>query len=183
MVKAIRKSCDECSGPKAILDLHMCTHTPARFVGPMAAAGANRFIFQWEACASLEEAIDLVLEITSAGLACGVSINPGTNVDEIFPLLETNMIDVVTVLAVHPGFGGQRLQKVALETIAKVRQWRRMSGVDFEILVDGGINHETAGQVVLAGADVLVSGSFVFHHPGGISLAVLDLITESKPFR
>lgn len=180
MVAAIRKSCGH--EPSAILDLHLCVHRPARFVAPMAAAGASRFIFSWESCESLEEAIDLAIEVVSSGMACGVSVNPHTNIEEIFPLLETNMVDCVDVLAVEPGFGGQTFQAKALRTIARLRIFRKLAMVDFDIMVDGGINHETAGEAVFAGADILVSGSFLFKHPGGVELCMIDLLSEAQRY-
>ena len=180
MVAAIRKSCEE--NDTAILDLHMCVHRPARYVAAMAAAGATRFIFSWESVGSLDEAIDLAFEITACGMSCGVSINPSTNVEEIIPLLETNMVDCVDILAVEPGFGGQPFQRRALETIARLRALRTISMIEFDIMVDGGINHESAGEAAYAGADILVSGSFLFRHPGGIFLCMVDLLGEAQRY-
>ncbi|GKY91779.1 hypothetical protein MPSEU_000149600 [Mayamaea pseudoterrestris] len=181
MVQAIRKSCQDQTGD-AVLDVHMCVHRPARYVSAMAQAGASRFIFSWESVGSLDEAIDLAFEVASTGMSCGVSINPSTNFEEIVPLLETNMLDCVNVLAVEPGFGGQKFQLRALETVARLRAFRNLSSIDFEIMVDGGINHETAGEAAYAGADILVSGSFMFGHPGGIYLCMVDLLGETQRY-
>ena len=136
MVQAIRR-CSE----QAILDLHMCVERPSRYVPVMAEAGANTFIFQWEAMADdeagqLAAAIRLAKFIVEHGMDCGVSINPATSEEEIFPLLETGLISVVDVLAVEPGFGGQAFQPGALQKIDRLRRFRIESFQRFKIMVD-----------------------------------------------
>jgi ribulose-phosphate 3-epimerase len=157
MVDAIRRSCDaSCLDlglhEKAILDLHMCVDRPRRYIEAMKLAGADRFIFQWEAMTvssddickgisspePLEKAIQLAKDISEAGMNCGVSINPATDIAEIFPLLETGLVDLVDILSVEPGFGGQSFQPIAITKIEGLRRWREQSGLDFDILVDGG---------------------------------------------
>lgn len=177
MVHAIRRSCESFRGV-AILDLHMCVDRPVRFIAAMAEAGADRFIFQWEAVDSIESAMELAVEVNGSMLSCGVSINPETDVEELFPLLSTNLVDLVDVLAVKPGFGGQPFQHHVLEKVRKLREWRETNMVDFEILVDGGINDETARGAIEAGADILVSGSFLFDHPKGVAQGVKDLLKD-----
>jgi ribulose-phosphate 3-epimerase len=174
MVQAIRQS----SG-KATLDLHMCVDRPARYVNVMAECGGDCFIFQWEAVSSLEEAVALARHVVSTGMSCGVSLNPETSVDEILPLLETNLINVVDVLAVEPGFGGQNFQPHVLSKIEHLVRWRLESKLSFQIMIDGGVNMETAPDILDAGADVLVSGSFLFKHPHGIERGIQDLLQQS----
>ena len=95
-------------------------------------------------------------------MGCGISINPETDVTTIFPLLDTGMIDLVDVLAVEPGFGGQQFNHVAIRKIELLRQYRdrilRPRGINLRILVDGGINSVTSSAVIDAGADILVAG-------------------------
>ena len=132
MVKAIR----ECSSD-AILDLHMCVYKPARFVEAMKDAGADRFIFQFESMADETELLDLAKRITDAGMKCGISINPSTSADSLNSILASGLISVVNLLAVEPGFGGQKFNPVTLNKIEYLLQLRRENGYSFEIGVDG----------------------------------------------
>jgi len=180
MVDAIRRSCESfyhgtgktSSLRHATLDLHMCVDRPERYISPMAEAGADRFIFQWEAMDSVESAMELAVEIFNAGLGCGVSINPETDIEDLFPLLATTLVEVVDVLAVEPGFGGQAFQPRVLEKIRILREWRQEYMVDFDIMVDGGVNYKTFDRCIDAGADILVSGSYLFDHPDGMEKGI-----------
>jgi ribulose-phosphate 3-epimerase len=140
MVDAIRRSCDsyQQEGGPATLDLHMCVYRPARYVIPMAEAGADRFIFMWEAMVgNVEDAVQLARQIVDAGMKCGISLNPKTDVREIYPLLETGLLDVVDLLAVEPGFGGQQFQQDVLEKIQVLRQRIDQLSIKLDIMVDG----------------------------------------------
>jgi ribulose-phosphate 3-epimerase len=173
MVQALRDS----ATPGVILDLHMCVDRPQRFVKTMADAGATRFIFQFEAVKNGDEALALAKTIVDSGMMCGVSINPETPVSELYPLLESGVIDLVDILAVNPGFGGQSLQEAALQKVRELFDWRHAHGkARFHIMVDGGINTETAPLAIEAGADILVAGTFLFRHPSGLSAGVADLL-------
>ena len=160
MVAAIRKCSKE-----AFLDLHMCVDRPSRYVNAMADAGADCFIFQWEAMDDLAEAIALAREVKSAGMECGVSINPGTTANQLYPLLKTGLISTVDILAVEPGFGGQSFQGVATQKIEELLSFRHTIGEHFSIMVDGGINEHTASK---ARADILVAGTYLFAHAASI---------------
>ena len=176
MVEAIKRSCDSFPSDhdhanhqhRASLDLHMCVVRPSRFVETMAALGVDCFIFQWEAMRDLTEAKELAVRIVESGLECGVSINPATRVDELFPLLEAGTVSVVDVLAVEPGFGGQTFQNSVLQKIQTLRSWRDDVQSTFAIMVDGGVNKSTAAQILDAGADILVAGTYLFRHSDGI---------------
>lgn len=181
MVAAIRKSCDRAGDDtSAVLDLHMCVVRPQRYVAPMAEAGGDRFVFQWEAMDDAESAIELALEIRTAGMACGVSLDPATPVEEIFSLLATNLVDLVDVLAVDPGFGGQTFQRRVLDKIRKLKEWKEENNADFDIMVDGGVNEETAEEILAAGANILVSGSYLFQHQGGMKQAIRKLLKNQR---
>jgi len=171
MVKAIRDSCDSYR-EGAMLDLHVCVDRPARYILPMASAGGDRFIFQWEATYSPEEAAELSHHIVCSGMECGISINPSTSVSHLFPLLETGLVSAVDILSVEPGFGGQIFQRVVLEKIQQLKEWKDKSKSDIDIMVDGGINNETARDSVRAGANVLVAGTFLFGHPDGMAKGI-----------
>ena len=191
MVKAIRKCCDEYDSTfgKAVLDLHVCVDRPARYVGALAASGGSRFIFQWEAMqgkddeARLASAVDLATKVKNSGMSCGVSINPSTELESIFPLLDTGLVDLVDVLAVEPGFGGQSFQDSALSKLRHLVRWRNNQQTNVILLVDGGVNAKTAPMIVAAGADILVAGTFLFRHPKSLATGVNELatITSSVP--
>ena len=149
--------------PDLVLDVHLCVERPERYVRPMADAGTSRLIFQWEAMEdAMNSAIRLARDITSLGMKCGISINPETKVSNIYSLLDTGMVDVVDVLAVEPGFGGQDFNHVVIHKIELLRRYRDENllprGIDLKILVDGGINRDTSTCVIDAGADILVAG-------------------------
>ena len=112
-------------------------------------------------------------------MKAGVSINPSTSLSDLYPLLDTGLIDVVDVLAVEAGFGGQEFNAVALEKIKELRTYRdeglRPRGKDFKILVDGGIKQSTSKLAVEAGADILVAGTALFRHSKGFDVAVDEL--------
>ncbi len=160
MVKAMRTISDD-----IILDIHLCVHKPTRFVESMSKAGASRIIFQWEAIHDLEEAKKFVEDIINHSMTCGVSINPETDIEQIFPLLSStgNDIDTINVLGVNPGFGGQTLQHHSLEKVSKLRSFVDENGLDINIIIDGGVNDKTAAAVKQAGANILVAGSYLFN--------------------
>lgn len=111
----------------------------------------------------LKKAIEFAHEIRLLGMKCGISINPSTNITSILPLLDTGLIDLVDILAVEPGFGGQQFNPIVLEKIIALRHYidkelRPKRGIDVIILVDGGINNSTSADVIDAGADILVAG-------------------------
>jgi len=164
------------------LDIHLCVHRPERYTKAMADAGATRIIFQWEAMRGdqLRTALEIAYAITLAGLSCGVSINPETPISAIYPLLDTGLVDLVDILAVEPGFGGQNFNPLALQKIANLRSWinDRLTGrgIDIRILVDGGVNNKTSRNVVEAGADILVAGTALFRHRSGFAHAINELV-------
>jgi ribulose-phosphate 3-epimerase len=174
MVEAMRR----CSENDTILDLHVCVERPARYIQAMKEAGGNTFIFQWEAVKggatetgkeeSLEAALEIARAVVKSGMDCGISINPSTKVEEIYPLLQSGLIAVVDVLAVEPGFGGQRFQESAVEKIKSLCEFRQSDAArnnndcsSFEIMVDGGINKDTARRTIAA--DILVAGTYLFN--------------------
>lgn len=168
------------------LDVHLCVDRPERYSTAMSEAGATRIIFMWEAMGgedgsyddALRSAVALAETITSLGMSCGISINPDTGVESIFPLLDTGLFDLVDVLAVEPGFGGQKFNDVALEKIVSLRRYidGKSMKMKVNILVDGGINHSTSSLVKDAGADILVAGTALFRHPNGFEEAVKALL-------
>lgn len=178
MVDSISKRFIDCQVLK--MDVHLCVERPNRYAKPLAEAGATRIIFMWEAMIDLSAAIEFASVITTLGVKCGVSINPETSVTEIYPLLDSGLVDLVDILAVEPGFGGQEFNYLAIGKIALLQQYRekklRPRGIDVKILVDGGINSSISSLVVDAGADILVAGTALFRHPQGFEEAVKELL-------
>jgi ribulose-phosphate 3-epimerase len=130
---------------------------PERYVEDFAAAGADIITVHAEACPHLHRVLQ---QIRGLGKKAGVSLNPHTPEDVLRYVLE--LTDLVLVMSVNPGFGGQDFIPAVLPKISRIREMIRTSGREIHIEVDGGVKPGTARQVVEAGADVLVAGSAVF---------------------
>ncbi|MEC0371892.1 ribulose-phosphate 3-epimerase [Paenibacillus chibensis] len=140
------------------LDVHLMIEEPERYIPDFVKAGANLITVHAEACTHLHRVIHMIKE---HGVQAGVAINPATPAAAIQEVLED--IDLVLIMTVNPGFGGQAFIPRTVHKIRQVRQWlNEASRFDVHIEVDGGITSETAPLVVEAGADVLVAGSAVF---------------------
>lgn len=141
------------------MDVHLMIEKPELYVGAFVEAGADGITVHAEACAHLHRTIQM---IKSKGVKAGVALNPATPPEWVKPILGD--IDLVLVMTVNPGFGGQSFIPSTLEKIATLRDWIGERGLAgrVEIEVDGGITPETARQVTEAGATVLVAGSSVF---------------------
>jgi ribulose-phosphate 3-epimerase len=146
---------------KLPLDVHLMISEPARYVQDFAKAGADIISIHAEADIHLHRTIHLIRDL---GVKPGVVINPGTPVEQLVPVLGD--IDLVLLMTVNPGFGGQSF---IVSVLDKIRQLRRMLDerglVHVDVEVDGGIHAATAGLVVEAGANVLVAGNAVFGRP------------------
>ncbi|GBF04643.1 ribulose-phosphate 3-epimerase [Deinococcus aerius] len=139
------------------LEAHLMIVRPERFVPDFVQAGANRVIIHAEATPHLHRAVGLIREL---GAQAGVSVNPGTPLQVLRPVLAD--LDLALVMSVNPGFGGQRFLPGSLERVRTVRRWLEEAGRGAELEVDGGITPATAPGMVTAGATVLVAGSAVF---------------------
>ncbi len=136
-------------------DVHLMIENPQKFIDSFAQAGADYITIHYEACENnLDEVIN---KIKSHNKKTGISIKPKTPVNVLTPLL--NKIDLVLIMSVEPGFGGQKYIETSTE---KIRQLRAISPEKLIIEVDGGINQNTAGLAVNAGADVLVAGAYIY---------------------
>ncbi|WP_188205761.1 ribulose-phosphate 3-epimerase [Alkalibacillus aidingensis] len=140
------------------LDVHLMIENPEDYVSDFAKAGANIISVHQEACPHLHRVIQ---KIRNEGVKPGVVINPGTPVSLIEPVLED--VDLVLVMTVNPGFGGQSFIESTVSKIEQLAQLREEKGLNYEIEVDGGVKEGTAKTCVNAGADVLVAGSAVFN--------------------
>ena len=140
-----------------VLDVHLMIVEPERYVAKFVAAGADYVTFHIEATENSEACISAIKE---AGAKAGISIKPKTEVEALNGLLDK--VDMVLVMSVEPGFGGQSFIPSALDKIRELDKIRKEQGLSFLIEVDGGISSANAGEVFAAGADVLVAGSAVF---------------------
>ncbi|MEJ2369843.1 MAG: ribulose-phosphate 3-epimerase, partial [Gemmatimonadales bacterium] len=143
---------------EAFIDAHLMVHEPGRFLASFADAGADLITIHQEASLHLHR--DLV-EIRKLGCRCGVAINPATPAEAIGEVL--HLVDLVLVMTVNPGFGGQRFISSVLPKLGRIRRRAMESGLeDIRFQIDGGVDTETAPLAVAAGADVLIAGSSVF---------------------
>ena len=136
-------------------DVHLMINEPERYIKDFADAGADLINFHVEATKKADECIDL---IHALGKKAGITINPGTPVDAVKPYLDK--VDMVLVMSVNPGYGGQ---KYIEDVNPKIRELRALCGEDFLIEVDGGIKADNIKSVVDLGANVIVAGSAVFN--------------------
>ncbi len=149
---------------KKFLDVHMMVVKPEELVEPFARAGADNITFHVEATDDPDGIIEL---IRSCGCKVGVSIKPKTPLEEIYPLLDK--VDVVLVMSVEPGFGGQGYLPGSNERITNIRNFLSSNCLERVLIeVDGGIKVHNANEVLNAGADVLVAGSEVFKSPSPV---------------
>ncbi len=154
---------------KLVFDVHLMIENPDEHIPAFAKAGADFITVHVETCRHLNRTINLIRE---NGCRPGVAINPATPVCLVEPSLAD--IDLVLVMSVNPGFGGQDFIPGAISKIEQLRKISEEMNKDLFIQVDGGINLETGRRVVQAGANVLVAGSFIFRSPDPTQ-AVADL--------
>ncbi len=140
------------------LDCHLMIVHPEKYVERFAKAGADFITVHYEACQNNLE--DVLLQIKAAGAKCGAVINPDTPVEKILDVLP--LCDMVLVMSVFPGFGGQKFIHDALDKLRILRAKIDELGKDIELQVDGGVNAENAAEIKAAGASVLVAGNAVF---------------------
>ncbi len=143
--------------PEAFLDVHLMIENPDHFIDDFADAGADLISVHYETCPHLHRTIE---NIKNNGCMAGVVINPATSVDLLNPILPD--IDLVLIMSVNPGFGGQSFIKRSYQKIRKLYQLREETGLSFLIEVDGGVKTQNAQKLVRSGVDVLVAGSSVF---------------------
>jgi ribulose-phosphate 3-epimerase len=139
------------------LDCHLMIEHPDEFIPAFVDAGANWISVHQEATPHLNRTLEL---IRSHGANVGVVINPATPVEMLTEVLD--LVDYVLVMSVNPGFGGQKFIRGALHKIANLALIRQARGLDYRIEVDGGVSLDTVGDVVRAGAEILVAGNAVF---------------------
>lgn len=145
---------------ECVLDVHLMITDPIRYIRAFAENGADIITFHLEACSDAKAVID---EIHSCGKKAGISIKPGTPAYALEPYLE--FADMILIMTVEPGFGGQGFNYDMLDKISEVKTMLSERGYDVPIEVDGGINEVTAPLAKKAGAEILVAGSYLFNAP------------------
>ena len=151
VLQAVAKIC------KKPLDVHLMIVDPGKFTEQVKALGAYMMNVHYEACPHLHRTIQ---QIHNAGMKAGVTLNPHTPVNVLEDIIQD--VDMVLLMTVNPGFGGQKFIEHSIEKVKKLKQLIQQTGSHALIEVDGGVNHETAPCLVQAGVDVLVAGSYVF---------------------
>ncbi len=165
VVRAVRKATDR------LLDVHLMIVEPERYIKEFAECGADSITFHLEATENAEDTIDLIHD---AGCRAGMSIKPKTSVEAVKRHL--SKLDMLLVMTVEPGFGGQPYIPESTERIRQIRQMADELGKDIDIEVDGGISPENVHIPLDAGANVIVSGSAIFH--GNITENVKKMLAQ-----
>lgn len=151
VIASIRKN------SRLIFDTHLMIEEPSRYLEAFRDAGSDIITVHAEACGNLRATLTKIREM---GLKTGVSINPGTGLEAITDVL--GLVDMVLIMSVEPGFGGQEFIPGSLEKIRKLRMLADKAGLSLDIEVDGGITADNVRQVLEAGANVIVSGTAIF---------------------
>jgi len=157
------------------LDVHLMIVEPERYLKEFADAGADRLFVHQEACIHLHRVLQTIREL---GIEAGVAINPATPLNVLQEILE--LADIIQVMTVNPGFGGQEFIQSQLSKISHLRQILDERGYRTPIAVDGGIDTTTAPLVVKAGATVLVAGSSIYNEKGTVAQNVAALRASIK---
>lgn len=163
LIESFRKATER------FFDVHLMIVEPERYIERFVKAGADMVTFHLEATNQPQECIDL---IHSLGCKAGISIKPGTAVEEVLPYLDS--VDMVLIMTVEPGFGGQSYIEACTDKIREVRALITARGVQVDVQVDGGIDQKNVEKVIEAGANILVAGSSVFR--GDVESNVIALM-------
>ncbi|MFZ4670961.1 MAG: ribulose-phosphate 3-epimerase [Flavobacterium sp.] len=159
---------------KKTIDVHLMIVDPDRYIGTFAALGANILSVHYEACTHLHRTLQA---IKAAGMKAGVALNPHTNVDLLEDII--NDIDLICVMSVNPGFGGQSFIENTYSKIEKLKELIIRKNASALIEIDGGVTDKNAKKLVEAGANILVAGNFVFKAENPIeTIAYLKKLTS-----
>ncbi len=151
LIKSLRKKSD------IVFDVHIMVENPEKYIDSLVDAGADIITVHAEATNHLDR---ILSHIRECGVKAGVSLNPATSPEFLEYIIDK--LDLILVMSVNPGFGGQKFIESQLKKISFIRSLIDHSGYDVKLSVDGGVDNETARRIWSAGADILVSGSFIF---------------------
>ena len=163
VIKSVRKACD------MLFDTHLMISEPKRYAKAFADAGSDHLTFHLE-CPGVGETID---EIRRVGCTVGISLKPATPAEEIFPWLDK--IDLVLIMTVEPGFGGQSFMADQMDKVAAIKREILRRKLHVQLEVDGGLDEHTIGAAAGHGANLIVAGTSVFRHPEGIAVGIARL--------
>ena len=168
VIKSLREITDK------VFDVHMMVEEPGRYVEDMCRCGADLITVHAEACTHLDRVVN---QIKEGGMRAGVAVNPATPLSVLDPIL--GELDMVLIMTVNPGFGGQKFIPYTMEKIRSLRRILTERGFAADIQVDGGISSANVREVLEAGANVFVAGSAVFgEDPGARTREFLDIFGE-----
>ena len=165
VIKALKKNCS------IKFDVHLMISPVHKYIDAYSEAGADIITIHPEATEDLSASIS---KIKGLGKKVGVSLNPETKVSVIIDYL--NQIDLVLIMSVNPGFGGQKFMPKVLEKIKELKKIQKKENIDFDIEIDGGINFENSKTAIEAGANILVSGTTIFKSNNGNIKKNIDLL-------
>jgi len=168
VIKALR----QCT--KLPFDVHLMISPVHKYIKDYADAGADIITIHPEATENLHESIDHIKKLNKK---VGVSLNPGTKINLITEIL--NKIDLVLIMSVNPGFGGQKFMPEVLDKIKELKKIKDRKKIDFDIEIDGGINFDNNKLAIEAGANILVSGTTIFRNNNGNIKKNIDLLKSS----
>lgn len=151
--------------PDVTLEVHMMVDDPMSYIPKLQQAGADYVSFHYDATPFVRRTLT---NIRDAGMKCGVVINPSQRIDILEPV--ASLVDYVILMSVEPGFAGQKFLLGSMERLVELAEFRKAKGLDFQIMVDGGVNYDIAEDVVRNGADMIVTNIYmIFNQPDGIT--------------
>ncbi len=168
IIRSVRKQSE------MLFDVHLMIEDPIRYIDSFVKAGADLITFHYESC---EDRMAVINKIRAAGKKVAISLKPATPADVLKPYLP--YLDMVLIMTVEPGFGGQKFMIDMMEKVSEVREMINLGGYDIDVQVDGGINAETTKIAAAAGANVLVAGSSIFGAPNAAK-AVSDIRSAAE---
>ena len=147
------------STTKLIFDVHLMISDPEKYIPEFIKAGADIITFHYE---STDDPEAILQYLRDREVRAGVAISPNTPAEVLYPLIEKGLCDMVLVMTVEPGFGGQKMIPATLDKVRAIRRFANSKGIALDIEVDGGINEENTGFCTAAGANVIVAGTAIF---------------------
>ena len=164
---------------KLFFDVHLMIMEPIRYIDDYIAAGADSITVHLESCENVREALE---HIRSKEVKAGLAISPDTPWESVIPYLD--LVDMVLIMTVNPGFGGQSIIYGCLDKVKALRKYLEEHELSIDIQVDGGINEKNVGLAVSAGANVIVAGSAIFKAPRPkLAIANMRGIAEENPYQ
>lgn len=164
---------------KLFFDVHLMIMEPIRYIDEFISAGADSITVHLESCKNVREALE---HIKSREVKVGLAISPDTPWDAVIPYLD--LVDMVLIMTVNPGFGGQSIIYGCLDKVKELRKYLEEHQLSIDIQVDGGINEKNVGLAVSAGANVIVAGSAIFKAPRPkLAIANMREMAEQNPYQ